>query len=165
MGTAYLSITVFLAAMAAFYKDAVTPYFPLVASLNYGGPTTNPGGFVNFLNACPAGTFAKAYLDIYAHDWQNGTFATLDAAAAACDAQGIPFGISEWGSYPSIDGYALATSFMTYVQNFMLARVAAGLPISDLIWYNGPGPNTLAQPITNPPQPSVPRPRIPVSKC
>lgn len=141
-------------AMIQFYKAAVTPYYPLVASLNYSGAAGDPQNFVNYWNSVPAGTFAKGYMDFYAREWSAKNPATLDGAAAAVDAQGVPFGIAEWGCNPQIDGIPTCIGFMQYVTNFLTARVAAGQLISDLIWYGGPGPgNSLALPITSPPQP------------
>ena len=144
-------------AMVLFYKGAVTPYYPLVASLNYSGAGGDPQNFLNYFNSVPAGTFSKAYMDFYAREFAARNPADLNGPIAACDAQGIPFGIAEWGCNPQIDGIQTSIDFMNYVASaptsVMQTRKTAGSLISDLIWYNGPGPgNALALPITDPPQ-------------
>lgn len=131
-----------------FYKAAITPYYPLVATMNYGGIGHYPNGFTDYWNACPPGTFAKGYLDFYAQEWLGG--ALIDPAAACCDAQGVPFGISEWGCAPGdTQGQTqqACINFMNYVacspSSFMQQRQANGQPIADLIWYNNGPTGTL----------------------
>src|SRR5262249_45717592 len=141
-------------AMTLFYQGAVKPYYPLVASLNYVG-TSSTTHFTDYFNSVPSGTFQKGYIDFYARAFPK---MSLDAAAAACDAQGVPFGISEWGCNPQIDGVQDCIDFMNYVasspSSFMQSRKTNGQLIGDVIWYGGPGPGPgLALPITDPPQP------------
>jgi hypothetical protein len=142
------------AAMTAFYKTAITPYFPYVCILEYGSAARDPQGFTDYFNAVTPGTFSAAYIDFYCQGYNGG--ATLDGAAAAADAQGIPFGIAEWGCSITNNGLTSCINYINYITSFFAARISNGQLVGDIIWFNDGPSGQLAQAINTATDPRIP---------
>jgi len=119
--------------LVRFYGPTVQNFYPLIYDVGgYLGPANwqayDPG---------------QAQLDGYAIDFYGGDFInkgyTLDMFAPL--AGDLPIGVWEVGNtafagfMPTPDQLK---AFMDHIKNFLTKRLASGLPVGDVAWFNGP---------------------------
>lgn len=116
-----------------YYGQVIRPYYPLV----FDAPGSQ--GPTEWRNYDPG----HANVDGYAVDFYCPVYVkhgiTLDALATI--AGDLPIGIWEIGNTTSA-GFTPTpnqiTTYMDYITTFLSDRLAAGLPVGSVAWYNGP---------------------------
>jgi hypothetical protein len=130
------------------------------AYVNYYGPTVTGAGvplcyIVGMSQPATAVSFfatglgfAKIYADYYCNVYTGSQHVTLDAIETLADANTLPFGVAEWGrtgSASSVPSVAQFTAWAdTQIWARFTARLSAGKPTADVIWWGAtPSPNII----------------------
>jgi hypothetical protein len=122
-------------AMCEYYGPTVRKHFPLVANLNYAD--------LKISNFTDYARLVTTLVDKFTIDYYYNNFGAghdLEPAATIADGAGLPFGIWEFSTGGPDNGapdHAAGTKYMNYVRTFMQARLTAGRPNADVIWFDG----------------------------
>lgn len=146
--------TAYQAAMQFYGPTVNASGLPLHQDVGMGSGDANAQSYLNAGFATTGITFAGVYVDFYYGAWNRGI--TLTNVAAIADAQGLPFGLGEFGMHVT-DNYK---AYFTYINNFFSARLQNGLVNNDIEYYQGQcsadGANDLTSPILNSTDPRIP---------
>lgn len=118
-----------------FYGRTVRRYYPLVANLNYADLTISR--YTDYAQ------LVTRLVDKFAIDYYYNNFGAghrLDPAQAIADKANLPFGIWECSTAGPAGGAPDRTAgsrYVTYLLEFMRARLAAGKTNADVIWFDG----------------------------
>jgi hypothetical protein len=126
--------------LVKYYGPAVRSVYPLVYDAAGDlGPNGNDKSTIGYVDYDPGNDHVDGYaIDYYCpnlikHSW------TLDPVAAM--AGSLPIGIWEMGNTLTADfapTRAELKTYMDYIKGFLSQRLAAGLPVGSVAWYNGP---------------------------
>lgn len=135
------------AAMAFFGPVINASGLPLAQDVGLGGGEATATSYLNAGYAASGVHFQAQYADYYFGPFSRGI--RLATSAAIADANGVPFGVGEFGMHVT-DDYA---SYMNYLTGFFQARLVATnpvKPIADLEYYQGQCSATGAGDLTSP---------------
>src|SRR5579859_182990 len=135
---------------------------PLVMNVNYTGQITNATSYANaglalrgYTGSGTGATYAGICMDFYTNSWGAGllldtTDGNGDSISGIANANGLPFGLNEFGCDPATFTQAQCITYLQYVLSFMAARLTAGKTNLDVIYYNGQCDATGAGDLTSP---------------
>ncbi len=135
-----------------FYGPAVNnANLPLVCDIGSGGGETALHSYGSAAIAAMNSGIQIAGLaqDYYAPQSINHGL-TLNTLSGLADANGLPYGVFEHGCVPSNFTQAQCTTYMTYIQSFMLSRLRAGKPCLPVLYYDGQCNATGVSDLTSP---------------
>lgn len=141
---------------AATCKAGFAYYYPALHALGVDVVYDASGGAgeAAWASWFPSGSCDVVAADLYCTAYDSGTTLATLASLAAQSSPPLPVGIGELGNSASggTPTTAQLTAYLSYVTTFLTGRLAAGLPVSDVMWYNGdpsaapPHPNTITGP-------------------